>query len=72
MMFLIVQWHNGAGVGVRSTRLYNITKIHLTTTGVKTLCGRRIPRASQHLVPGEEDPYCAVCEKVRDRMRREL
>lgn len=62
--YVAVQWHRGSGSGVRSWKLYGITKIHLALEGDnRTLCRRLIPRRSLRLSPDRRDEVCLQCER---------
>lgn len=67
-----IQWHNGGAAGVRSWKLYGVTKVHYwlgdgEAMRGQTLCGR-IPRAPRfRLHPQPKDQVCQQCEAVARR-----
>ena len=56
------QWAQGSGGGVRSWAFHGIGKVHAVAEGgVKTRCGRIIPRTSQLVYPASGDARCRLC-----------
>jgi hypothetical protein len=58
-----VQWYGSSGSGVRSWKLYGVTRVHLLDAARpgRTLCGVKVPRPSKQIVPESKDPRCLRC-----------